>query len=123
MSPVVLIQGAIRMQPEAPAPPAPRPERKSIVPAPMPGNSCPPEVDVSVGEGRSGASNGSGRGKAVRERTGMSRGQQVRKQTLKRILKVRVDPVYVVLGPYLYYHCRWRNGGGLGKSKPRETTS
>lgn len=51
MSPVVLIQGAIRVQPEGLPPPAPRPERKSIVPAPMPGNSCPPEVDVSIGQG------------------------------------------------------------------------
>lgn len=51
VSPVVLIQGAIRVQPEGPAPAAPRSERKSIVPAPMPGNSCPPEVDVSVQEG------------------------------------------------------------------------
>ncbi|XP_058410697.1 cyclic AMP-dependent transcription factor ATF-6 beta isoform X2 [Diceros bicornis minor] len=48
VSPVVLIQGAIRVQPEGPAPPAPRPERKSIVPAPMPGNSCPPEVDAKL---------------------------------------------------------------------------
>lgn len=52
VSPVVLIQGAIRVQSEGPAPAAaPRPERKSIVPAPMPGNSCPPEVDVCAGEG------------------------------------------------------------------------
>ena len=50
VSPVVLLQGAIQVQPEGPAPPAPRPERKSIVPAPMPGSSCPPEVDVSTGE-------------------------------------------------------------------------
>eukprot|EP00071_Canis_lupus_P047932 XP_022281489.1 cyclic AMP-dependent transcription factor ATF-6 beta [Canis lupus familiaris] len=48
VSPVVLIQGAIRVQPEGPAPAAPRPERKSIVPAPMPGNSCPPEVDAKL---------------------------------------------------------------------------
>ncbi|XP_034886422.1 cyclic AMP-dependent transcription factor ATF-6 beta isoform X4 [Mirounga angustirostris] len=48
VSPVVLIQGAIRVQPEGPAAPAPRPERKSIVPAPMPGNSCPPEVDAKL---------------------------------------------------------------------------
>ncbi|XP_011378106.1 cyclic AMP-dependent transcription factor ATF-6 beta isoform X1 [Pteropus vampyrus] len=48
VSPVVLIQGAIRVQPEGPPPPAPRPERKSIVPAPMPGNSCPPEVDTKL---------------------------------------------------------------------------
>ncbi|KAI5136500.1 cyclic AMP-dependent transcription factor ATF-6 beta isoform X1 [Manis pentadactyla] len=48
VSPVVLIQGAIRVQPEGPAPAAPRPERKSIVPAPMPGNSCPPEVDTKL---------------------------------------------------------------------------
>ncbi|XP_036212462.1 cyclic AMP-dependent transcription factor ATF-6 beta [Myotis myotis] len=48
VSPVVLIQGAIRVQPEGPAPPAPRPERKSIVPAPMPGNACPPEVDAKL---------------------------------------------------------------------------
>ncbi|XP_006896220.1 PREDICTED: cyclic AMP-dependent transcription factor ATF-6 beta [Elephantulus edwardii] len=48
VSPVVLIQGAIRVQPEGPTPPAPRPERKSIVPAPMPGNSCPPEVDAKL---------------------------------------------------------------------------
>ncbi|XP_016070860.1 PREDICTED: cyclic AMP-dependent transcription factor ATF-6 beta isoform X3 [Miniopterus natalensis] len=48
VSPVVLIQGAIRVQPEGPAPPAPRPERKSIVPAPMPGNSRPPEVDAKL---------------------------------------------------------------------------
>uniref|UniRef100_A0A8C7AZ15 Activating transcription factor 6 beta n=1 Tax=Neovison vison TaxID=452646 RepID=A0A8C7AZ15_NEOVI len=48
VSPVVLIQGALRVQPEGPAPPAPRPERKSIVPAPMPGNSCPPEVDAKL---------------------------------------------------------------------------
>ncbi|XP_063489284.1 cyclic AMP-dependent transcription factor ATF-6 beta isoform X4 [Symphalangus syndactylus] len=48
VSPVVLIQGAIRVQPEGPAPSLPRPERKSIVPAPMPGNSCPPEVDAKL---------------------------------------------------------------------------
>ncbi|KAM4816275.1 cyclic AMP-dependent transcription factor ATF-6 beta isoform X1 [Urocitellus parryii] len=48
VSPVVLIQGAIRVQPEGPAPTVPRPERKSIVPAPMPGNSCPPEVDAKL---------------------------------------------------------------------------
>ncbi|XP_008586421.1 PREDICTED: cyclic AMP-dependent transcription factor ATF-6 beta isoform X2 [Galeopterus variegatus] len=48
VSPVVLIQGAIRVQPEGPAPPVPRPERKSIVPAPVPGNSCPPEVDAKL---------------------------------------------------------------------------
>ncbi|XP_038197753.1 cyclic AMP-dependent transcription factor ATF-6 beta isoform X1 [Arvicola amphibius] len=48
VSPVVLIQGAIRVQPEGPAPAVPRPERKSIVPAPMPGNSCPPEVDAKL---------------------------------------------------------------------------
>ncbi|CAK6447139.1 unnamed protein product [Pipistrellus nathusii] len=48
VSPVVLIQGAIRVQPEGPAPPAPRPERKSIVPAPLPGNACPPEVDAKL---------------------------------------------------------------------------
>ncbi|XP_075835599.1 cyclic AMP-dependent transcription factor ATF-6 beta [Microtus pennsylvanicus] len=48
VSPVVLIQGAIRVQPEGPAPAAPRSERKSIVPAPMPGNSCPPEVDAKL---------------------------------------------------------------------------
>uniref|UniRef100_A0A8C0E6K3 Activating transcription factor 6 beta n=1 Tax=Balaenoptera musculus TaxID=9771 RepID=A0A8C0E6K3_BALMU len=48
VSPVVLIQGAIRVQPEGLTPPAPRPERKSIVPAPMPGNSCPPEVDAKL---------------------------------------------------------------------------
>uniref|UniRef100_A0ABK0L769 Activating transcription factor 6 beta n=1 Tax=Rattus norvegicus TaxID=10116 RepID=A0ABK0L769_RAT len=48
VSPVVLIQGAIRAQPEGPAPAAPRPERKSIVPAPMPGNACPPEVDAKL---------------------------------------------------------------------------
>lgn len=48
VSPVVLIQGAIRAQPEGPAPAAPRPERKSIVPAPMPGNTCPPEVDAKL---------------------------------------------------------------------------
>ncbi|XP_059558361.1 cyclic AMP-dependent transcription factor ATF-6 beta [Myotis daubentonii] len=48
VSPVVLIQGAIRVQPEGPAPPAPRPERKSIVPAPMPGSACPPEVDAKL---------------------------------------------------------------------------
>ncbi|XP_054425122.1 cyclic AMP-dependent transcription factor ATF-6 beta isoform X2 [Pteronotus mesoamericanus] len=48
VSPVVLIQGAIQVQPEGLAPPAPRPERKSIVPAPMPGNSCPPEVDAKL---------------------------------------------------------------------------
>ncbi|XP_021573603.1 cyclic AMP-dependent transcription factor ATF-6 beta isoform X2 [Carlito syrichta] len=46
--PVVLIQGAIRVQPEGPAAPVPRPERKSIVPAPTPGNSCPPEVDAKL---------------------------------------------------------------------------
>ncbi|XP_023368704.1 cyclic AMP-dependent transcription factor ATF-6 beta isoform X4 [Otolemur garnettii] len=46
--PVVLIQGAIRVQTEGPSPPVPRPERKSIVPAPMPGNSCPPEVDAKL---------------------------------------------------------------------------
>lgn len=65
MSPVVLIQGAIRVQPEGPAPAAPRPERKSIVAAPMPGNSCPPEVDVSTGKERSRASDGKGKGKSV----------------------------------------------------------
>ncbi|KAM8777088.1 cyclic AMP-dependent transcription factor ATF-6 beta [Rhynchonycteris naso] len=48
VSPVVLIQGAIRVQPEGPAPAAPRPEKKSIVPAPTPGNSCPPEVDAKL---------------------------------------------------------------------------
>ncbi|KAH0505870.1 Cyclic AMP-dependent transcription factor ATF-6 beta [Microtus ochrogaster] len=48
VSPVVLIQGAIRVQPEGPVPAAPRSERKSIVPAPMPGNSCPPEVDAKL---------------------------------------------------------------------------
>uniref|UniRef100_A0A8C5KM71 Activating transcription factor 6 beta n=1 Tax=Jaculus jaculus TaxID=51337 RepID=A0A8C5KM71_JACJA len=48
VSPVVLIQGAIRVQPDGPAPTVPRPERKSIVPAPMPGNSCPPEVDAKL---------------------------------------------------------------------------
>ncbi|KAM5263647.1 cyclic AMP-dependent transcription factor ATF-6 beta isoform 2-T2 [Ctenodactylus gundi] len=48
VSPVVLIQGAIRVQPEGPAPAVPRPERKSIVPAPMPGNSGPPEVDAKL---------------------------------------------------------------------------
>uniref|UniRef100_A0A2K5YU82 Activating transcription factor 6 beta n=1 Tax=Mandrillus leucophaeus TaxID=9568 RepID=A0A2K5YU82_MANLE len=48
VSPVVLIQGAIRVQPEGPAASLPRPERKSIVPAPMPGNSCPPEVDAKL---------------------------------------------------------------------------
>ncbi|XP_028743792.1 cyclic AMP-dependent transcription factor ATF-6 beta isoform X1 [Peromyscus leucopus] len=48
VSPVVLIQGAIRVQPEGPAPAVPRPERKSIVPAPMPGNACPPEVDAKL---------------------------------------------------------------------------
>ncbi|XP_047414119.1 cyclic AMP-dependent transcription factor ATF-6 beta isoform X2 [Sciurus carolinensis] len=48
VSPVVLIQGAIRVQPEGPAPTVSRPERKSIVPAPMPGNSCPPEVDAKL---------------------------------------------------------------------------
>ncbi|XP_055982931.1 cyclic AMP-dependent transcription factor ATF-6 beta [Sorex fumeus] len=48
VSPVVLIQGAIRVQPEGPAPPASRPERKSIVPAPVHGNSCPPEVDAKL---------------------------------------------------------------------------
>ncbi|XP_040844345.1 cyclic AMP-dependent transcription factor ATF-6 beta isoform X2 [Ochotona curzoniae] len=48
VSPVVLIQGAIRVQPEGPVPPVPRPERKSIVPAPMPGNACPPEVDAKL---------------------------------------------------------------------------
>ncbi|XP_045049286.2 cyclic AMP-dependent transcription factor ATF-6 beta isoform X2 [Desmodus rotundus] len=48
VSPVVLLQGAIQVQPEGPAPPAPRPERKSIVPAPMPGSSCPPEVDAKL---------------------------------------------------------------------------
>nr|XP_004043774.4 cyclic AMP-dependent transcription factor ATF-6 beta isoform X1 [Gorilla gorilla gorilla] len=48
VSPVVLIQGAIRVQPEGPAPSLTRPERKSIVPAPMPGNSCPPEVDAKL---------------------------------------------------------------------------
>ncbi|KAM4835329.1 cyclic AMP-dependent transcription factor ATF-6 beta isoform 2-T2 [Thomomys bottae] len=48
VSPVVLIQGAIRVQPEGPAPTVPRPEKKSIVPAPMPGNSCPPEVDAKL---------------------------------------------------------------------------
>uniref|UniRef100_A0A452U0Y1 Activating transcription factor 6 beta n=1 Tax=Ursus maritimus TaxID=29073 RepID=A0A452U0Y1_URSMA len=68
VSPVVLIQGAIRVQPEGPAPPAPRPERKSIVPAPMPGNSCPPEVDVRKREVCRG-----------RENCGMRREQKVRK--------------------------------------------
>ncbi|XP_077017499.1 cyclic AMP-dependent transcription factor ATF-6 beta isoform X2 [Tamandua tetradactyla] len=48
VSPVVLIQGAVRVQPEGTAPPTPRPERKSIVLAPMPGNSCPPEVDAKL---------------------------------------------------------------------------
>ncbi|XP_054985030.1 cyclic AMP-dependent transcription factor ATF-6 beta isoform X3 [Sorex araneus] len=48
VSPVVLFQGAIRVQPEGPAPPASRPERKSIVPAPVHGNSCPPEVDAKL---------------------------------------------------------------------------
>ncbi|XP_037375343.1 cyclic AMP-dependent transcription factor ATF-6 beta isoform X3 [Talpa occidentalis] len=48
VSPVVLIQGAIQVQPEGPTPTAPRPERKSIVPAPMPGNTCPPEVDAKL---------------------------------------------------------------------------
>ncbi|XP_066116533.1 cyclic AMP-dependent transcription factor ATF-6 beta [Saccopteryx bilineata] len=48
VSPVVLIQGAIQVQPEGPAPAAARPERKSIVPAPTPGNSCPPEVDAKL---------------------------------------------------------------------------
>ncbi|XP_008819701.2 cyclic AMP-dependent transcription factor ATF-6 beta isoform X2 [Nannospalax galili] len=48
VSPVVLIQGAIRVQPEGPTPAVPRPERKSIVPAPMPGNSGPPEVDAKL---------------------------------------------------------------------------
>ncbi|XP_010599828.2 cyclic AMP-dependent transcription factor ATF-6 beta isoform X2 [Loxodonta africana] len=48
VSPVVLIQGAIRVQPEGPTHPVARPERKSIVPAPMPGNSCPPEVDAKL---------------------------------------------------------------------------
>ncbi|XP_006875625.1 PREDICTED: cyclic AMP-dependent transcription factor ATF-6 beta isoform X1 [Chrysochloris asiatica] len=48
VSPVVLIQSAIRVQPEGSTPPLPRPERKSIVPAPMPGNSCPPEVDAKL---------------------------------------------------------------------------
>ncbi|MXQ99242.1 hypothetical protein E5288_WYG005391 [Bos mutus] len=48
VSPVVLIQGTVRVQPEGPTPPPPRPERKSIVPAPMPGNSCPPEVDAKL---------------------------------------------------------------------------
>ncbi|XP_075411534.1 cyclic AMP-dependent transcription factor ATF-6 beta isoform X2 [Tenrec ecaudatus] len=48
--PVVLIQGALRVQPEGSSPAAPRPERKSIVPAPMPGSACPPEVDVMTGE-------------------------------------------------------------------------
>ncbi|XP_006154371.2 cyclic AMP-dependent transcription factor ATF-6 beta isoform X2 [Tupaia chinensis] len=48
VSPVVLIQGAIQVQPEGAAPPIPRPERKSIVPAPLPGNACPPEVDAKL---------------------------------------------------------------------------
>ncbi|XP_037698378.1 cyclic AMP-dependent transcription factor ATF-6 beta isoform X2 [Choloepus didactylus] len=48
VSPVVLIQGAVPVQPEGPVPPAPRPEKKSIVLAPMPGNSCPPEVDAKL---------------------------------------------------------------------------
>ncbi|KAL2791604.1 cyclic AMP-dependent transcription factor ATF-6 beta isoform b [Daubentonia madagascariensis] len=48
VSPVVLIQGAIRVQAEGPTPAVPRPERKSIVPAPTPGNSCPPEVDAKL---------------------------------------------------------------------------
>ncbi|XP_023577095.1 cyclic AMP-dependent transcription factor ATF-6 beta isoform X2 [Octodon degus] len=49
-SPVVLIQGAIRVPPEgaAPAGPGARPERKSIVPAPTPGNPGPPEVDAKL---------------------------------------------------------------------------
>lgn len=71
VSPVVLIQGAIRVQPEGPAPPAPRPERKSIVPAPMPGNSCPPEVDVSIGERGAGLVMGTEEEGLSRERTGM----------------------------------------------------
>ncbi|XP_027976193.1 cyclic AMP-dependent transcription factor ATF-6 beta isoform X1 [Eumetopias jubatus] len=68
VSPVVLIQGAIRVQPEGQAAPAPRPERKSIVPAPMPGNSCPPEVDVSSGEERGKASSWEGRRQVCRGR-------------------------------------------------------
>uniref|UniRef100_H0W8Y4 Activating transcription factor 6 beta n=1 Tax=Cavia porcellus TaxID=10141 RepID=H0W8Y4_CAVPO len=48
VSPVVLIQGAIRVQPDGQAPTTARPERKSIVPAPTPGNSCPPEVDAKL---------------------------------------------------------------------------
>ncbi|XP_013372354.1 PREDICTED: cyclic AMP-dependent transcription factor ATF-6 beta isoform X2 [Chinchilla lanigera] len=48
VSPVVLIQGAIRVQPEGPAPAVARPEWKSIVPAPKPGNPCPPEVDAKL---------------------------------------------------------------------------
>lgn len=84
VSPVVLIQGAIRVQPEGPAPPAPRPERKSIVPAPVSGNSCPPEVDVSTGEQRSRASNGDRRGKCVMgENCGVRREQKVRGQTFR----------------------------------------
>ncbi|XP_027732216.1 cyclic AMP-dependent transcription factor ATF-6 beta isoform X8 [Vombatus ursinus] len=48
---VVLFQGPVQVQPpvgEGPAPPTPRLERKSIVPAPMPGTACPPEVDAKL---------------------------------------------------------------------------
>ncbi|XP_045148795.1 cyclic AMP-dependent transcription factor ATF-6 beta isoform X1 [Echinops telfairi] len=48
VSPVVLIQGALRAQPEGSGPAAPRPERKSIIPAPTPGTARPPEVDAKL---------------------------------------------------------------------------
>uniref|UniRef100_A0A6I8NFH3 Activating transcription factor 6 beta n=1 Tax=Ornithorhynchus anatinus TaxID=9258 RepID=A0A6I8NFH3_ORNAN len=49
--PVVLLHGPVRVQAppvDGPAPPAPRPERKSIVPAPTAGTPCPPEVDAKL---------------------------------------------------------------------------
>ncbi|XP_044529858.1 cyclic AMP-dependent transcription factor ATF-6 beta isoform X1 [Gracilinanus agilis] len=48
---VVLFQGPVQVQPpvgEGPTPPTPRLERKSIVPAPMPGTPCPPEMDAKL---------------------------------------------------------------------------
>ncbi|XP_074092727.1 cyclic AMP-dependent transcription factor ATF-6 beta isoform X1 [Macrotis lagotis] len=48
---VVLFQGPVQVQPsmgEGPAPSTPRLERKNIVPAPMPGTPCPPEVDAKL---------------------------------------------------------------------------
>lgn len=91
VSPVVLIQGAIRAQPEGPAPAAPRPERKSIVPAPMPGNACPPEVDVRAGEAGQALSREGG------ERSVL--GSSVVKGASVRIRKPRVWAAFaVVLG-------------------------